>query len=180
MKPVFLDHVEAACIIVVVWIGCKCRMQVQHSEKKTGFECIHLPSIDFSSIDPTLKVTHSSANSSFFNVPPSNHTAVAAQGEKGTAQTNGSTTAAANVDNAPAPTPHFLCPSPHARTRRPTYPERFCYASVTPSFSTQFEPVADGKGVFETMGNTSLSVRFEINFIKVGFLYIQLMFFEPI
>jgi hypothetical protein len=27
------------------------------------------------------------------------------------------------------------------------------------------------KDVFETMGNTSLSVRFEINIIKVGFLH---------
>ncbi len=34
------------------------RMQVQYREIKTGFECIHLPSIDISSIDATVRVGH--------------------------------------------------------------------------------------------------------------------------
>lgn len=31
------------------------RMQVQYRETKGGFECIHLPSIDLSSVEPTIK-----------------------------------------------------------------------------------------------------------------------------
>jgi hypothetical protein len=259
-------------------------MQVQYCETKTGFECMHLPSIDISSIDPTVKTaqsvghrqmtsstsaetsftapvqsrpsimkkasklsfvvkrdkekdkdkdkgkerdyddkekesarqpsggtatlapTHSSASSSFF-APPSNHTAVAAQGEKGTAQTNGSTTAGVNVDNAPTPTPtptSYAHPHAHAQDGSsssspprsyspvahsslsssnkakvlPPIPRDFAKpASPLPSARSP-SPLPTGevdKDVFETMGNTSLSVRFEINIIKVRFLYNQLM-----
>jgi len=258
------------------------RMQVQYRETKTGFECIHLPSIDISSIDPTVRTaqsgghqqmtsstsaetsfttpvqsrpsimkkasklsfvvkrdkekdkdkdkgkerdyddkekepagrpsggtatlvpTHSSASSSFFNVPPSNHTAIAAQGEEGAVQTNGSTMAGANVDNAPTPTTTSYA-HPHAQDGSSSSSPPRSYSPVAHStlsssnktkvlppiprdFATPTSPLPSArspsplptgevdKDVFETMGNTSLSVRFEINIIKVGFLHNRLIF----
>jgi len=44
-------------------------MQIQYRETKTGFECIHLPSIDIASIDPTMRTGHHQITSSGSEAP---------------------------------------------------------------------------------------------------------------
>jgi len=45
-------------------------MQIQYRDTKTGFECIHLPSIDIASIDPTMRTGHHQITSSGSEAAP--------------------------------------------------------------------------------------------------------------
>ncbi|KAI6021046.1 hypothetical protein EDC04DRAFT_2869899 [Pisolithus marmoratus] len=141
------------------------RMQVQYRETKVGFECIHIPSIAISSLPESstqpraiekelphrpsvgtvLSVTPSSGSSSFFNVSSNAHTAV------------------------------FRPHSPAKSKVLPPIPRDFA-ATPQPQPSTpapKLTPFPTGEvdhEVFEMMGANSLSVRFEINIVKVPWL----------
>ncbi|OSC98564.1 Pkinase-domain-containing protein [Trametes coccinea BRFM310] len=191
------------------------RMQVQYRETKTGFECIHMPSIDVSSIQPpasanhhkrpstssyedkrtltkkgskrsfgmrskerererdtkdkelpsrpsggtTLSTTASSASSSFFHVSSNAHTATV---EPARSDTLENMTAAAE-ESAPR------SQSPTKGKNLPPIPRDFA-ASPQP---TLLSPLPTGEidpDVFESIGNNSLAVRFEINVVKVPWL----------
>ena len=210
------------------------RMQVQYTETKTGFECIHIPSIDLSSIEsPTLRQhqtspvdagtgtgtgrvspIHSrptiikkasklsfgmkrdkgkerepsgdkgkgaeqpgrpsggttlsatpSGSSSFFNVT-SNQPPVALQEP----QVNGAAAPpGVNIDVTP-PSPRVT-----AATKAkvlPPIPRDFGARAPSPlPYARSPSPLPTGqvdRDVFESMGNSTLSVRFEINVVKVG------------
>ncbi|KAK0471084.1 CAMK/CAMKL/Kin1 protein kinase [Armillaria novae-zelandiae] len=183
------------------------RMQVQYRETKGGFECLHLPSIDMSSVDPsprhqqqsssgsgepstprpsivkkasklsfgvkkrerepsmdkaetpnrpsgtTTLTTTPSRSSSFFNVSTTNNTAVPSE--------NGVTVSpSVEIDVSP--------PAESASVK----------SKVLPPIPRDFAPSARSasplptaeRDVFETMGNNSLCVRFEINIVKVPWL----------
>ncbi|KAF9050634.1 Pkinase-domain-containing protein [Hymenopellis radicata] len=179
------------------------RMQVQYRDIKTGFECIHLPSIDMSSVEPPISPSRhhhqsstgsgepstprpsivkktsklsfvkksskerdasvdkdrpsglSSGSSSFFNVS-SHHTTVPENG----------VTASPSVEIDVSP------PSPQpAKTKvLPPIPKDFAPGATS---ARSLSPMPTGevdRDVFETMGNNSLSVRFEINIVKVPWL----------
>ncbi|KAI9068945.1 Pkinase-domain-containing protein [Trametes sanguinea] len=189
------------------------RMQVQYRETKTGFECIHMPSIDVSSIQPpasanhhkrpstssyedkrtltrkgskrsfgmrskererdakdkelpsrpsggtTLSTTASSASSSFFHVSSNAHTATVEPARSDTLENM----AAAADESAPRPQ------SPTKGKNLPPIPRDFA-PSPQP---TLLSPLPTGEidpDVFESIGNNSLAVRFEINVVKVPWL----------
>ncbi|KAG6905115.1 hypothetical protein DXG01_004778 [Tephrocybe rancida] len=217
------------------------RMQVQYRETKGGFECIHLPSIDLSSVDPsrhTNDVAHHtisggglsnrptivkksskmsfsikrektrdtvsvdktrggdrasvkdsqaehagrpsggtntlsatpSGSSSFFNVLPS----AAAQDQQ--QHTNGVGLAMVPSNEIesraqPPSTPTHGNTSPRTKVL-PPIPRDFG-APQTPLTARTPSPLPTGevdREVFETMGNNTLSVRFEINIVKVPWL----------
>ncbi len=178
------------------------RMQVQYREIKTGFECIHLPSIDMSSVEQPMSPSRhhhqsstgsgepstprasivkkasklsfvkksskerdasvdkdrpsglSSGSSSFFNVS-SHHTTVPENG----------VVASPSVEIDVSP------PSPQpAKTKvLPPIPKDFASGAIS---ARSVSPMPTGevdRDVFETMGNNSLSVRFEINIVKVRY-----------
>ncbi|KAF8881586.1 hypothetical protein BD779DRAFT_1445410 [Infundibulicybe gibba] len=198
------------------------RMQVQYRETKGGFECIHLPSIDMSSVEApvgrshhqqiwgrttpvyhrpsivkkasklsfgmkrdkgkdrensiekekdkeitsrpsggtALTATPSSGSSSFFNVS-SNHTVVPPE-----APGNGFTPSPSMELEAPAPSTisaksKVLPPIPRDFARGP---------SPLPRSPSPLPTGEVDRDVFESMGNNSLSVRFEINIVKVPWL----------
>jgi len=216
------------------------RMQVQYRETKGGFECIHLPSIDLSSVDPsktghqqqgsstsgetspmtpiqsrksivkkasklsfgmkrdkgkerdqsiekekekeaasrpsggtTLTATPSSGSSSFFNVS-SNHTVVAPPDAQ--AQTNGATLSptSPNTDAQDGSSPRSYSPSSNKSKVLPPIPRDFGAPRTTSPLPPRSpSPLPTGevdKEMFESMGNNSLSVRFEINIVKVLFV----------
>ena len=215
-------------------------MQVQYRETKGGFECIHLPSIDLSSIDPTIKghghgqqtsstsgetstvtpvpsrpsivkkasklsfgmkrdkgkerepsmdkekekentgrpsgatlmTTASSGSSSFFNVS-SNHTVVAASPEIQPSMMNGLTPVSPTTEREMLPPGS---PSPGVANKGkvlPPIPRDFGGRATSPVPPRSPSPMPTGeidRELFESMGNNSLSVRFEINIVKVCFL----------
>ncbi|KAF5345019.1 hypothetical protein D9758_010425 [Tetrapyrgos nigripes] len=201
------------------------RMQVQYRETKGGFECLHMPSIDISSVEPTtpssrhhqqtssgsgepstprhglvkkssklsfsirggrtkdrdasvdkdrgehpgrpsggttLTATPSTGSSSFFNVS-SHHTVVDAE-TRSTAGASATLPASPSteIDITPA-SPTSGSPS-HQSKNLPPIPRDFA-RSPSPMPSGQVP-----SDVFESMGNNSLSVRFEINIVKVPWL----------
>ncbi|KAJ3980202.1 CAMK/CAMKL/Kin1 protein kinase [Lentinula detonsa] len=213
------------------------RMQVQYREVKGGFECIHLPSIDISSVEPTtpgyrqnhhhqqissgsgepstprpiitkkssklsfsirsrsvrdrdasmdkerehpgrpsgattLTATPSTGSSSFFNVSQ-NHTAAEGDAATPTATINGVPGTPSFEIDAPA---QVIIPT------TPNSPSGSTKSKMLPPIPRDFGPPAPPRSpspmptgqvdreVFETMGNHSLSVRFEINIVKVPWL----------
>ncbi|KAG7085501.1 hypothetical protein E1B28_003063 [Marasmius oreades] len=215
------------------------RMQVQYREVKGGYECIHVPSIDISSVEPashrlnrqqastgstetpkrivkkssklsftlrggrskdrdhsmdkdreshkdpagrpsgvtTLTTTPSTGSSSFFNVS-SNHTVVE-ENHTGTATpiANGVTAMSAEIDHEQAdltpssPSGASTSGSPTTRSKMlPPIPRDFGSRSPDPRSSSPMPTGGVGKDVFESMGSNSLSVRFEINVVKVPWL----------
>ncbi|KAF9483696.1 Pkinase-domain-containing protein [Pholiota conissans] len=117
----------------------------------------------------TLMTTASSGSSSFFNVS-SNHTVVAPQEHQ--PQTNGLSPTVQYADSeAIPPRSHspavsnkgkVLPPIPRDFAARPTSPQQ---RSSSPLPTGEID-----RELFETMGNNSLSVRFEINIVKVPWL----------
>lgn len=200
------------------------RMQVQYKESKGGFECIHLPSIDLSSVEPTshhqqistsgsadvshrpslvkkasklsfgmrrergkereasvdkereapgrpsvgttLTATPSSGSSSFFNVS-SNHTVVAPESHP----VNGvPPTPAVDIDVTPPSPLRSQSPSASVKSKvLPPIPRDFGAPSPSPRSPSPMPTGEVDPDVFESMGNNSLSVRFEINIVKVSF-----------
>ncbi|KAI0029073.1 hypothetical protein K488DRAFT_57194 [Vararia minispora EC-137] len=201
------------------------RMQVQYRETKTGFECIHLPSIDISSLgaDPALTAartsrhrkqgsadsratgtlarkssklsfgvggkksaehaqgpataagdsvrekdlpgrpsgvaTQSSGSSSFFNVSSNTHTVMPENSNL--------------VDDAGSPTPTAEQADPK---NLPPLPAELGYAQQAQTSSTTTPgpaPLPTGevdRAVFESIGQNTLAVRFDINVVKVPWL----------
>ncbi|KDR72880.1 hypothetical protein GALMADRAFT_158535 [Galerina marginata CBS 339.88] len=117
----------------------------------------------------TLMTTPSSGSSSFFNVS-SNHTVVAST--EAQAQTNGLSPLSPSTDHdAIPPRSHspaisnkgkVLPPIPRDFATRPTSPTQ---RSPSPMPTGEID-----RELFESMGNNSLSVRFEINIVKVPWL----------
>lgn len=217
-------------------------MQVQYRETKGGFECIHLPSIDLSSVETpatarqnnhhqqisssgsgetgratptthhrpsivkkasklsfgakrdkgkdrdheakdkeapgrpsggtTLTATPSSGSSSFFNVS-SNHTVVAPE-----TPVNGAA-ASPSMELEVAPSFQSLSPSSASAKSKtlPPIPRDFGGRAPSPSArSPSPMPTAEvDRDVFESMGNNTLSVRFEINIVKVSYFLWRLL-----
>ncbi|KAJ7773666.1 hypothetical protein DFH07DRAFT_990228 [Mycena maculata] len=212
------------------------RMQVQYRENKGGFECIHLPSIDISSVEQpttprhrghhqqtssasgepqppmspahrpslvkkvsklsfgirrdksrdrdlsgdrererearpsggtTLTATPSSGSSSFFNV--SAHHPVVAEPNPMVAP-NG-TTEPHSLDVDITPPSRTASPASIKSKVLPPIPRDFAASPVPPSPSPTPLPTGEvDREVFESMGNNTLSVRFEINIVKVPWL----------
>ncbi|KAJ7218870.1 hypothetical protein B0H12DRAFT_327087 [Mycena haematopus] len=207
------------------------RMQVQYRENKGGFECIHLPSIDITSVDRpttpprqrhhhqqtssssgdtpvsrpslvkkvsklsfgirgrdrsrdrdvsvdkereretqgrpsgvTLTTTPSSGSSSFFNV--ASHQPIVAPEPKPAATpiANGMAPATLALDGDTTPPPRTASPVSVKSKMLPPIPRDFA-ASPTPMPTGEVD-----RDVFESMGNNTLSVRFEINIVKVPWL----------
>ncbi|TFK38383.1 hypothetical protein BDQ12DRAFT_683581 [Crucibulum laeve] len=214
------------------------RMQVQYRETKGGFECIHIPSIDVTSIDgPTGRGNHrqevsstsgdtgrttpishhrpsivkkasklsfgmkrdkgkdrdhsmdkdkereaagrpsegtsnltmpSSGSSSFFNVS-SNHTVVVQE----PSPTSGTFSSAPENEGLP---PRSQSPSTSNKSASnkskvlPPIPRDFGASSPTPRSPSPFPTGEVDRDVFENLGNNTLSVRFEINIVKVPWL----------
>ncbi|KAJ7187036.1 hypothetical protein C8R46DRAFT_1172012 [Mycena filopes] len=214
------------------------RMQVQYRENKGGFECIHLPSIDISSIErpttppqrhhhrqetsspsdtpmsptprpslvkkvsklsfgirrdksrdrdmsadkererereatgrpsggtTTLTATPSSGSSSFFNVT-AHHSPESKAGVMPVANGTAAPVLSLDVDT----TPPLRSPSPASVKSKvlPPIPRDFA-ASPGPMSPSPLPTGEVDREVFETMGNNTLSVRFEINIVKVPWL----------
>jgi len=125
----------------------------------------------------TLTATASSGSSSFINVP-SNHTVVSSQETQ--TQTNGPSVPTSPIDVDPT-SPRSASPATAAalavaasnKTKvLPPIPRDFANprsASPLPAHrSPSLLPTGEvDRDVFESMGNNSLSVRFEINIVKV-------------
>ncbi|KAL6303634.1 Pkinase-domain-containing protein [Sparassis latifolia] len=195
------------------------RMQVQYRETKTGFECIHMPSIDLSSIqsprpferqhrkrvsigshetDTTrksivkrpskisfgtkaskekdreakdkelpsrpsggtiLSATASSASSSFFHVSSSAHSATVEAARSDTLEA---------ISGPPDESPS-RSQSPAKGKILPPLPRDFA-ASPQPTTMTPIPTGEVGQDIFESIGSSSLAVRFEINIVKVPWL----------
>jgi hypothetical protein len=223
------------------------RMQVQYRDMKGGFECIHLPSIDLTSVETSNKEGHfqasstfgdtisrsrpsiikkasklsftlrrdkgkekdhfvdnkdkdrdvggrpsgatnlttpSSDSSSFINVA-SNHTVVPSQDQEVTpTQVNGPSAFSSPVDaeftspiSATPATPVTpvtpVTPASNKTKVLPPIPREFAPRTTSPLPAQSPSPMPTGevdRHVFESMGNNSLSVRFEINIVKVPWL----------
>lgn len=183
-------------------------MQVQYRETKTGFECIHMPSIDVSSLAPgsahakrpssssddrhrsltkkaskrsfgikskdrerepakdkelpsrpsgatTLSTTASSASSSFFHVSSNAHTATVEAARSGT------------LENLVAPEDATRPQSPAKGKNLPPIPQDQAPASPLVPPSSPLPTGEVGHDLFETIGSSSLAVRFEVNIVKV-------------
>ncbi|KAJ3510856.1 hypothetical protein NLJ89_g4446 [Agrocybe chaxingu] len=127
---------------------------------------------------PTLTTTPSSASSSFFNVS-SNHTVVAPADGQAQAQphTNGlSPTTPQPEQESPPPRSHSPAAISTIASAKgkvlPPIPRDFGGRATSP-LPRSPSPLPTGevdKEVFESMGNNSLSVRFEINIVKVPWL----------
>ncbi|THG96595.1 hypothetical protein EW026_g5259 [Hermanssonia centrifuga] len=195
------------------------RMQVQYRETKTGFECIHMPSIDINSVvDPAstprghrkqgssgsgetattrksiarksskisfgmrsnkerekdrdgkdkelpsrpsggtmLSMTPSSASSSFFHVSASNTPSHAEAARSD----------ALEATSYQSEEPIALSPSPTSSKILPPIPRDF---ATVPQPVNQFPTAQVDPDVFASIGSNSLSVRFEINIVKVPWL----------
>ncbi|TCD61589.1 serine/threonine-protein kinase KIN2 [Steccherinum ochraceum] len=200
------------------------RMQVQYRETRTGFECIHMPSIDVSSVNAdsqpsrrsghrkqgsggsnetearksvtrktsklsfgmknkerqkesdreskekelpsrpsggtVLSMTPSSASSSFFHVPTSTTTH-----NTHTIEPTRSGTIEAQADAEDPPRSQ----SPGSAKILPPIPRDF----ATPAQGPPLPTGEVNQDVFESIGNNSLAVRFEINIVKVPLLSIH-------
>lgn len=204
------------------------RMQVQYRETKTGFECIHLPSIDISSVQadpsatPTLRGRHrkqgsgesaesgpgksvarkasklsfgvgrkdkdgggsqrekelpgrpsggtaftqtpSNGSSSFFNVSSTTQTVTGDEPQQQQSRripTDETTTSSSHPEDPPR------SQSPAASKTLPPIP-RDMTPTPTPTLPMPTGEVVD-RELFEHMGENTLSVRFEINIVKVRF-----------
>ncbi|KZT01973.1 Pkinase-domain-containing protein [Laetiporus sulphureus 93-53] len=193
------------------------RMQVQYRETRTGFECIHLPSIDVSSVQPPppserqhrkrgsagsnetdttkrsivrktskmsfgnksanktpevkekelpsrpsgtgLSATTSSASSSFFHVSSTAHNAPVEGVRSDTAEPT------ANQADEPVARAQSISKGKIL----PPIPRTFA-SSPPPSCPTPLPTGEVDSDVFESMGASSLAVRFEINIVKVPWL----------
>ncbi|KAK1225521.1 Serine/threonine-protein kinase [Marasmius sp. AFHP31] len=216
------------------------RMQVQYREVKGGYECIHVPSIDISSVEPaahqsghrqqrssgstehstpkrvvkkssklsftlrgrgkdrdpsmdkdreshkeaagrpsggtTLTTSPSTGSSSFFNVSSNNTAVDEHQAGTATPTANGAnaTTPSIEIDhsNLPAsPSAASTSGDPDKSSKTlPPIPRDFGSRSPDPRSPSPMPTGEVDKDVFETMGSNSLSVRFEINIVKVPWL----------
>lgn len=124
----------------------------------------------------TLTATASSGSSSFFNVPSSNHT-VTPGNQENLVHANG---VAAEGDHQPE-TPRSHSPSAYTTSTinkvkiLPPIPRDFgaTIPRATSPIARSPSPLPTGevdRDLFESMGNNSLSVRFEINIVKVPWL----------
>ncbi|KAI1793792.1 Pkinase-domain-containing protein [Ganoderma leucocontextum] len=188
------------------------RMQVQYRETRTGFECIHMPSIDVSSLVPasahgkrpsssshedrqriltkkaskrsfglkskerereppkdkelpsrpsgatTLSTTASSASSSFFHVSSNAHTATVEAAHSST------------LENLAAPEDTTRSQSPTKGKNLPPIPHDQVPASPQPPPASPLPTGEVRPDLFETIGSSSLAVRFEVNIVKVPWL----------
>ncbi|KAJ6516868.1 hypothetical protein C8R47DRAFT_1313217 [Mycena vitilis] len=202
------------------------RMQVQYRETKGGFECIHLPSIDMSSIErPTTPQRHhhqqTSSSSGETPMTPTSRPSLAKKVSKlsfgirrdrsrerdlstdkereaigrpsgGTLMTTASSGSssffnvtahqsvtepkptATPVANGVAPPPsQDVDVTPPPRTASPTSVKSKMLPPIPRDFAPSPTPLPTGevdREVFESMGNNTLSVRFEINIVKVPWL----------
>ncbi|CAK5277862.1 unnamed protein product [Mycena citricolor] len=170
------------------------RMQVQYRETQTGFECIHLPSIDISSIDgqPPQAIPESStprpvvkkASKLSFGKRRDRSMDKEREGRpSATLQTSASSGSStfflANSVASPQPKPGSLSldvdVTPPSRTASPAskglppIPRDFA-GSPSPLSPAPLPTGEVDRQVFESMGNNVLSVRFEINLVKVPWL----------
>ena len=117
----------------------------------------------------TLMTTASSGSSSFFNVS-SNHTVVAT-GEN-QPQANGLSPPSSYMADVETSPPRSHSPAISNKTKvLPPIPRDFAI-QPTPPQQQSSSPLPTGeidRELFESMGNNSLSVRFEINIVKVRF-----------
>ena len=208
-------------------------MQVQYRETKTGYECIHMPSIDLASVQPqpdsppsrrsqhrkqssigshdtesakktvtrktsklsfgmksnkekekdreqakekelpsrpsggtTLSMTASSHSSSFFHVSNATHAPEPMRSDALDQATANTATTAVENDQPPRSA------SPAASKILPPIPRD--YAATSPQSATPFPTGEVDPEVFETIGNNSLAVRFEINVVKVRKMFSQI------
>jgi len=123
----------------------------------------------------TLMTTASSGSSSFFNVS-SNHTVVAASPEIQPSMMNGLTPVSPTTEREMLP-PGSPSPGTPGIANKgkvlPPIPRDFGGGATSPVPPRSPSPMPTGeidRELFESMGNNSLSVRFEINIVKVCFL----------
>ncbi|KAF8151789.1 hypothetical protein B0H34DRAFT_664444 [Crassisporium funariophilum] len=118
----------------------------------------------------TLTATPSSGSSSFFNVS-SNHTVVATSPPE--VQTNGVPISSSDVESSP-PRSHSPVGTVNKAKVLPPIPRDFGARATSPTpMRRSPSPLPTGevdREMFESMGNNSLSVRFEINIVKVPWL----------
>ncbi len=184
-------------------------MQVQYRETKGGFECLHLPSIDMSSVDPSPS-RHQQQSSSGSGEPSTPRPSIVKKASKlsfGVKKREREP----SMDKAEAPS------RPSGTTTLTTTPSRSSSffnvstnntavpseneVTVSPSVEIDISPPAESasvkskvlppiprdlhrqpgaqvrcrqlrRDVFETMGNNSLCVRFEINIVKVSLSFL--------
>ena len=122
----------------------------------------------------TLMTTASSGSSSFFNVP-SNHTVVAASPDAQTQSPmmNGVTPVSSPAERETFPPGSYSPGSANKGKVLPPIPRDFGDRPTSPVPPRSPSPLPTGeidRELFESMGNNSLSVRFEINIVKVCFL----------
>jgi len=115
------------------------RMQIRYRETRTGFDCIHMPSIDLSSFPVEQQTRHRKQET--------DSTAATVQAS----------------EDAPTPVPS----SPPSKTL-PPIPRDYA-GSPTPPHAMYHTGELD-EDVFESIGANRLSVRFEINIVKVPLL----------
>ncbi|KAJ7074740.1 CAMK/CAMKL/Kin1 protein kinase [Mycena amicta] len=121
-----------------------------------------------------LTATASSGSSSFFNVS-SNQTVIAPEPKPAATTTNGSTTGptpSTSLDVDLRPPSRTASPVSVKSKMLPPIPRDFA-ASPVPMSPNGFGPLPTGevdKEVFESMGHNTLSVRFDINIVKVPWL----------
>ncbi|KAG6852270.1 hypothetical protein C0991_001412, partial [Blastosporella zonata] len=195
------------------------RMQVQYRETKGGFECIHLPSIDLSSVSPPDLSSHSARNAHPSTPNEAHHHMTGGVGNRPTIVKKTSKLSfsikrektrererAGSIDKAragslkggeehagrpsgtlsatPSGSSSFFNVSPAAgggeqqtngvdagassRSKMlPAIPRDFGAPSTAAPRTPSPLPTGEvDKEVFETMGNNTLSVRFEINIVK--------------
>ncbi|KAJ7485051.1 hypothetical protein B0H11DRAFT_2231259 [Mycena galericulata] len=201
------------------------RMQVQYRETKGGFECIHLPSIDISSVDspttPRHRGHHQQASSGSGDPPmspaprpslakkvsklsfgirrdKSRERDLSVDKERGEApgRPSGGTTLTATPSSGsssppppPMPVANGAMPpslsldvdvTPPSRTASPASIKSKVLPPIPRDFAASPGPMSPSptplptgevdREVFESMGNNTLSVRFEINIVKVPWL----------
>ncbi|KIY68622.1 Pkinase-domain-containing protein [Cylindrobasidium torrendii FP15055 ss-10] len=191
------------------------RMQIQYRETKIGFECIHMPSIDISSVEhapaPSRHQQQSSAgsgepstprqslvkkasklsfvkkrdrsmdkdrkerpsglssgSSSFFNMQQQSQSQTLAQDS---ATSTNAASQSVDIDVSP-PSPLATPVTPTVGKGLPPIPKDYASGHGAPS-ARSLSPMPTGevdRDVFESMGNNSLSVRFDITVVKVPWL----------
>lgn len=158
------------------------QQQQQHSDHAPNVlekELPHRPSVG-----TVLSVTPSSGSSSFFNVSSNAHTVLAAEGSRHHPNQQQEQQQTYNTPNAAAPVfdEQILRPHSPAKTKvLPPIPRDFAATPLlqqqpqqpgtpTPSKLTPFPTGEVDHEVFEMIGANSLSVRFEINIVKVPWL----------
>ncbi|KAK0452922.1 uncharacterized protein EV420DRAFT_1273545 [Desarmillaria tabescens] len=184
------------------------RMQVQYRETKGGFECLHLPSIDMSSVDPSPRHQQQSSSGSggepstprpsivkkasklSFGVKkkerePSMETPSRPSGTTTLTTTPSRSSSFFNVstNNTVVPSENGVTASPSVEidVSPPPAESASVKSKVLPPIPRDFAPGARSvsplptgevaeRDIFETMGNNSLCVRFEINIVKVPWL----------